>query len=65
VELSRADGWLRRFGGDAVFDIITVCQGKKTTMDWTSVPEALRPHWTKYVFSLADVPMNRCLMGAF
>jgi len=55
TELERTDGWWHRFGGYTTFDIITVCQGNKETIQWLSVPKVLRPHWRKYVYSLVNV----------
>jgi len=50
AELERANGWMRRYGGDATFDIITVCQGSKDTVEWLGVPKVLRSNWRKYAF---------------
>ena len=62
AEMARADGWLHRFGGNAVFEVVTVCQGNKDTIEWISVPEVLRPHWTKSVFILVH-DYRRVLTG--
>ena len=63
AELAREDGWLRRYGSEAVFDIITVCQGRKETISWMSVPQPLRPHWAKCAASLANASGSPSFAG--
>ncbi len=33
---------------DSVFDILTIMQGKKESVNYTDVPSVLRTHWSKY-----------------
>lgn len=48
--ITGTDGFLTRFGGESwhgVFDILTILVGKKETVNYTTVPAVLRPHWSK------------------
>ena len=52
--LERPDSFLHLYtpkgkAMDTVFDIITIAQGNKETVNYTDVPSVLRPHWSKYV----------------
>lgn len=48
------DGFLKTYGcrkstggWDSVFEVLTVLIGRKDEIDYTIVPEVLRPHWSK------------------
>lgn len=50
------NGFLRKYGvrglgksWDEVFEVLTVLVGRKDEIEYTVVPEVLRPHWSKYV----------------
>lgn len=54
-EASAVGGFLQKYGKrgdkapvwDAVFEIFSIMVGKKETVNYTSVPEVLRSHWSK------------------
>jgi len=51
-ELEKPDSFLKTYPPpgvaiDAVFDIISIMAGKKVDVDFTDVPELIRPHWSK------------------
>ncbi|KZT22586.1 hypothetical protein NEOLEDRAFT_1071260 [Neolentinus lepideus HHB14362 ss-1] len=51
-ELEKSDSFLKTYPPpgvaiDAVFDIISIMAGKKVDVDFTDVPELIRPHWSK------------------
>ncbi|TFK53739.1 hypothetical protein OE88DRAFT_1790612 [Heliocybe sulcata] len=51
-ELEKSDSFLKTYPPpgaptDTAFDIISVMAGQKIEVDYTDVPELLRPHWSK------------------
>lgn len=51
-ELDKPDSFLKTYppkgaSTESVFDIISVMAGSKMVVDYTDVPELLRPHWSK------------------
>ncbi|KAI5118756.1 hypothetical protein M0805_004842 [Coniferiporia weirii] len=55
IDATSKTGFLRKYGNGsaegcgwtAVFDLVTILIEKKEKVDYTSVPEVLRPHWSK------------------
>ena len=66
-EATGKSGFLTRYGcrsemnggWSEVFEVLPILIGKKETLEYTIVPPALRPHWSKYVPSIHDV-LNEC-----
>lgn len=57
-EMEKAEGFLTKFGRRrSVFDVMSICVGKKDKVAYLDVPAILRPHWTKFVPS--DLVSNR------
>lgn len=57
--LDSSANFYRRFGGSdpsKVFEILTISSAPKEKVNYTDVPKALRPHWSKYV----HIPMHLC-----
>ena len=50
-----SNAFLKRFGGGDRFDIITILLGDKLDVNYTSVPAALRSHWSKSVSPFPSV----------
>ena len=64
ADMGRAEGFLNKFGRRRqnkegewdVFDILTICAGKKESVNHLDVPKLFRPHWSKYVMFFLSFP---------
>lgn len=48
-DLGGASGFLNRYP-ESAFDILTICATQKEHLNYTDVPEVLRPHWSRLAF---------------
>ena len=75
IQATSENGFLRKYGlrghgnlWDEVFEVLTVLIGRKDEIEFTVVPEVLRPHWSKYVrfdrlpYFLAQILFLGCLL---
>ncbi|CAL1714087.1 unnamed protein product [Somion occarium] len=53
-DLGKSTGLLKRYE-DGVFEILTICATVKECLNYTDLPEVLRPHWSRVL--LDDVDM--------
>ncbi|TDL26709.1 hypothetical protein BD410DRAFT_825808 [Rickenella mellea] len=59
-EMGRPEGFLKKYTPDgaprdAIFDVLSICVGKKETINFTDVPELFRTHWSKVLVDDVEI----------
>jgi len=56
-EIAGENGFLKKYdnGTNSMFDVLSICNTKKEDVNYTDLPEAFRPHWSKVLLDDTDM----------